>query len=134
MRPLTTRREGRPCWRRTRLAEQRRRLPPGPVVEKNYRFRDENGDEVGLAELFGHHATLVTYFWMFGPQRERACPMCTNFLGGANANGADVKQRVAFKSIGRSPVIGNARSPSSAVGVTSISFRQSAMTTHGTWA
>jgi len=88
----------------TRLAEQRRRLPPGPVVEKNYRFKDENGSETGLAEMFGHHDTLVTYFWMFGPQRERPCPMCTNFLGGANGNGADVKQRVAFKIIGRSPV------------------------------
>ncbi|OWV98000.1 DUF899 family protein [Rhizobium sp. R693] len=88
----------------TRLAEQRRRLPPGPVVEKDYRFKDENGSELGLADLFGRHDTLVTYFWMFGPQRERPCPMCTNFLGGANGNGADVKQRVAFKIIGRSPV------------------------------
>jgi predicted dithiol-disulfide oxidoreductase (DUF899 family) len=88
----------------SKLAEQRRRLPPGPVVQKDYRFKDENGDEVGLADLFGDHDTLVTYFWMFGPQRERPCPMCTNFLGGANGNGADVKQRVAFKIIGRSPV------------------------------
>lgn len=87
-----------------RLAEQRRRLPPGPLVQKDYRFRDENGEELGLADLFGHHDTLVTYFWMFGPQRERPCPMCTNFLGGANGNGADVKQRVAFKIIGRSAV------------------------------
>ena len=88
----------------TRLAEQRRRLPPGPIVLKDYRFKDERGAEVGLADLFGSHDTLVTYFWMFGPQRARPCPMCTNFLGGANGNGADVKQRVAFKIIGRSPV------------------------------
>ena len=88
----------------SRLAEQRRRLPPGPVVLKDYRFKDENGAEVGLADLFGGHDTLVTYFWMYGPQRERPCPMCTNFLGGANGNAADVKQRVAFKVLGRSPV------------------------------
>ena len=88
----------------TRLAQQRRQLPPGPIVEKDYRFRDENGSEVGLVDLFGAHDTLVTYFWMYGPQRERPCPMCTNFLGGANGNGADVKQRVAFKVLGRSPV------------------------------
>jgi predicted dithiol-disulfide oxidoreductase (DUF899 family) len=31
--------------------------------------------------------------------------MCTNFLGGANGNGADIKQRVAFKILGRSPVV-----------------------------
>jgi predicted dithiol-disulfide oxidoreductase (DUF899 family) len=31
----------------TRLAEQRRALPPGPVIRKNYRFKDEQGFEVG---------------------------------------------------------------------------------------
>ena len=88
----------------TRLAQQRRQLPPGPVVAKDYRFRDANGADIGLADLFGDHDTLVTYFWMYGPDRERPCPMCTNFLGGANGNAADVKQRAAFRIIGRSPV------------------------------
>ena len=88
----------------TRLAELRQSLPPGPAVRKDYRFKDANGDEVGLADLFGEHDTLVTYFWMYGPDRERPCPMCTNFLGGANGNAADVKQRAAFKIMGRSSV------------------------------
>ena len=88
----------------TRLAEQRRALPPGPVIAKNYRFKDANGAESGLKELFGDHDTLVTYFWMYGPQRERPCPMCTNWLGAVNGNAADIKQRVALKIIGRSPV------------------------------
>ena len=88
----------------TRLAEQRQALPPGPVIERDYRFVDGNGDEVGLADLFGDHDTLITYFWMYGPQRARPCPMCTNFLGGANGNARDVEQRVAFKILGRSPV------------------------------
>ena len=88
----------------TQLARQRQALPEGPKVEKDYRFKDANGDELGLAELFGDHDTLVTYFWMYGPERERPCPMCTNFLGGANGNAADIKQRAAFKILGRSPV------------------------------
>jgi predicted dithiol-disulfide oxidoreductase (DUF899 family) len=88
----------------TRLTEQRRALPPGPVIEKNYRFRDANGSELGLFDLFGRHDELVTYFWMFGPQRERPCPMCTNWLGAVNGNAADIKQRVALKVLGRSPV------------------------------
>src|SRR5580698_7451293 len=88
----------------TRLAAQRRALPPGPVISKNYRFKDEQGFEVGLADLFGDKDTLVTYYWMFGPQRERPCPMCTNWLGAVNGNVADIKQRVAFKVLGRSPV------------------------------
>jgi predicted dithiol-disulfide oxidoreductase (DUF899 family) len=88
----------------TRLVEQRRALPPGPVIAKDYRFKDEQGFEVGLAELFGDKDTLVTYFWMYGPQRERPCPMCTNWLGAVNGNAADIKQRVALKILGRSPV------------------------------
>jgi predicted dithiol-disulfide oxidoreductase (DUF899 family) len=88
----------------TRLCEQRRALPPGPVIRKDYRFKDEQAFEVGLRELFGDKPTLVTYFWMYGPQRERPCPMCTNLLGALNGNAADIKQRVALKVLGRSPV------------------------------
>lgn len=87
-----------------RVAEQRRALPPGPVITKDYRFIDEQGAEVGLVDLFGQHDTLVTYFWMFGPQRRRPCPMCTNLLGGLNGNAADIRQRVALKVLGRSSV------------------------------
>lgn len=88
----------------TRLAEQRQALPEGPVIEKDYRFKDENGDEVGLKDLFGDKDALVAYFWMYGPERERPCPMCTNWLGAVNGNAADIKQRVALKILGRSPV------------------------------
>jgi predicted dithiol-disulfide oxidoreductase (DUF899 family) len=88
----------------TRLTDQRRALPPGPVITKNYRFKDEQAFEVGLPELFGDKETLVTYFWMYGPQRERPCPMCTNWLGAVDGNAADIKQRVALKILGRSPV------------------------------
>ncbi|MCP1198831.1 DUF899 family protein [Notoacmeibacter sp. MSK16QG-6] len=88
----------------TRLSEQRMALPPGPVIEKDYRFRTEGGKEVGLKDLFGEHDTLVSYFWMYGPERERPCPMCTNWLGGVDGNAKDIEQRVALKIFGRSPV------------------------------
>lgn len=88
----------------TRLGAQRRALPPGPVIGTDYRFRDEQGAEVGLRDLFGTHDALVTYFWMYGPERERPCPMCTNWLGAVNGNAADIKQRVALKILGRSSV------------------------------
>jgi predicted dithiol-disulfide oxidoreductase (DUF899 family) len=87
-----------------RLVEQRRSLPPGPVIEKDYRFRDANGEELGLIDLFGDKDTLVSYFWMYGPERARPCPMCTNWLGAVNGNGADIAQRVSLKILGRSPV------------------------------
>lgn len=88
----------------THLGEQRRALPPGPVIAKDYRFKDGNGSEIGLLDLFGNHDALVTYFWMYGPQRERPCPMCTNLLGSMDGNAADIKQRVALKILGRSAV------------------------------
>ncbi|WP_431259329.1 DUF899 family protein [Roseateles chitinivorans] len=86
-----------------RVAEQRRALPLGGEAEP-YRFLDENGKEVGLADLFGPHDTLVTYFWMYGPQRERPCPMCTSFLGSLDIPLRDLEQRVAVAVLGRSPV------------------------------
>ena len=87
----------------TRVAAQRRTLPLGGKA-KDYRFRDEQGKELGLADLFGRHETLVTYFWMYGPQRERPCPMCTSFLGALDVPSVDLTQRVAFAILGRSPV------------------------------
>lgn len=88
----------------TRVAAQRQALPPGPVIAKDYRFKDESGFDASLLDLFGDHDTLITYFWMYGPQRERPCPMCTNWLGAVNGNAADIKQRAALKILGRSPV------------------------------
>lgn len=86
-----------------RVAELRRALPPGGLAA-DYEFRDENGKTVGWDALFGPHDTLVTYFWMYGPQRERPCPMCTAFLGALDVPSRDIQQRVAVAVIGRSPV------------------------------
>jgi len=86
-----------------RVAAQRRALPLGGEV-RDYAFRDENGKTIGLADMFGPHDTLVTYFWMYGPERERPCPMCTAFLGSMDVPSRDITQRVAMAVIGRSPV------------------------------
>lgn len=86
-----------------RVAELRRALPLGGEA-RPYRFLDENGKEVGLGDLFGPHDTLVSYFWMYGPQRERPCPMCTALLGSLDIPARDLAQRVALAVFGRSPV------------------------------
>src|SRR5258708_17498967 len=62
-----------------RVAEQRRRLPPGGEVKQNYVFEGKKG-RASFANLFGDKDTLVVYSYMFGPQRERPCPMCTSLL------------------------------------------------------
>ncbi len=86
-----------------RVAAQRRALPPGPVA-KAYRFRDEQDNEIGLADLFGRHDTLFTYSWMYGPERARPCPMCTSFVGSLDIPAPDIEQRLALAIVGRSPV------------------------------
>lgn len=55
----------------TNLPEQRKALPPGAVVEAEWRFIDADGTEMRLTDLFGSHDTLITYIWMYGPERKR---------------------------------------------------------------
>ncbi|RDI99896.1 DUF899 domain-containing protein [Dyella solisilvae] len=86
-----------------RVAEQRRALPPGPEVSGDYRFMGEHGP-MDLAGLFGDKQTLVTYSYMFGPQRERPCPMCTSLLSSWDGEAQDIEQRVALAVIARSPI------------------------------
>lgn len=87
-----------------RLAKQNRELPAGPELEGAWKFINPNGGEVALADMFGGKDTLVLYHWMFGPDRNRPCPMCTNLLGPLAGNAADIRQRVALAIVGRSKV------------------------------
>lgn len=86
-----------------RVAAQRRALPLGGQP-RDYEFRDEKGRSLGLSDLFRGHDTLITYFWMYGPERQRPCPMCTSFLGSFDIPVVDIEQRVAFAVLGRSSV------------------------------
>lgn len=86
-----------------RVAEMRRKLPPGGEVGKTYRFTGENGP-VTLANLFGNHNTLVVYNYMFGPQREKPCPMCTSLMASWEGKVPDIEQRVALAMVARSPI------------------------------
>jgi predicted dithiol-disulfide oxidoreductase (DUF899 family) len=87
-----------------RVASLRRSLPPGGEVPREYHFVDENRGDVTLADMFGNHDTLVVYSYMFGPQREAPCPMCTSLMGGFDHKIADIRQRVAIAFTARSPI------------------------------
>ncbi len=87
-----------------RVAALRRTLPPGGAVDGDYQFMTEDGQTTDLAGLFGDKQTLVVYSYMFGPQRERPCPMCTNLLGPFDANAADIEQNAALVVVARSPI------------------------------
>ena len=87
-----------------RVAEMRRQLPSGGEVTGDYRFMDENGRELNFADLFGDKQTLVIYSYMFGPQRERPCPMCTSLLSAWDGEALDMQQNFALAIIARSPI------------------------------
>ena len=86
-----------------RVAAKRRALPPGGPVTGDYRFETEDGPS-DLAGLFGDKETLVVYNYMFGPERKRPCPMCTNLLDAWDGNADDLAQRVSLVVVARSPL------------------------------
>lgn len=86
-----------------RVAEQRRALPPGGALPRDYTLVGERGP-VRFSALFGAHQTLAVYSAMFGPQRELPCPMCTSLLSAWDGEAADVEQRIALVVVARSPI------------------------------
>jgi predicted dithiol-disulfide oxidoreductase (DUF899 family) len=87
-----------------RVAAQRRALPRGGAVAEDYVFTGEDGRAIRLSEMFGNRDTLVIYTWMYGPDRERPCPVCTAFLSALDGEALDIKQRVPLAIVGRSPI------------------------------
>jgi predicted dithiol-disulfide oxidoreductase (DUF899 family) len=86
-----------------RVAAQRRQLPRGGEVTGHYRFDGENGP-VTLANLFGDKHTLIVYSYMYGPHRERPCPMCTSLMSSWEGKIPDIEQRVALSMVARAPI------------------------------
>ena len=86
-----------------RVAEMRRALPPGGLVPKDYRFDSEHGP-ANLSQMFAGKQTLVVYSYMYGPKRERPCPMCTSLLSAWDGEARDIEQRVALAAVARSQI------------------------------
>ena len=90
---------------RERVAELRRRLPQGAVVQ-DYVFEEgpanlDAGDNpirtVKLSELFtGSDRSLVIYHFMYGKRKTTPCPMCTLWIDGFNGIAHHVAQNVDF--------------------------------------
>src|SRR5215510_12357991 len=88
---------------RERVAELRRALPPGAVLQ-DYEFLEgpaslDDGDEpvarVRLSELFtAPDRSLVIYQFMFGKKQTKACPMCTAWIDGFNGVAHHLAQNV----------------------------------------
>lgn len=89
---------------RERVAEMRRALPPGPVVEQNYTFRvtelaDAAGTvrEASLSDLFDDPSKpLVLVHFMYGKKQKQPCPMCTTWADGYDGIVPHLRRRVNF--------------------------------------
>jgi predicted dithiol-disulfide oxidoreductase (DUF899 family) len=86
-----------------RVAELRRALPPGGAVTGDYRFVGESGPVV-FEDLFGNKQTLIIYSAMFGPQRQRPCPVCTSMLAAWDGTAKNLSQLISLVVVARSPI------------------------------
>jgi predicted dithiol-disulfide oxidoreductase (DUF899 family) len=90
------------------VAEHRRALPPGGEVPEDYRFEriGSNGmpETVALSKLFGRHNTLILYSFMYGPERDAPCPMCTHLLDSVNGGARHVGERASLYVVAKSPI------------------------------
>ena len=84
-----------------RVAAQRRELPLGGPVG-DYRFHRQDGSRT-LAELFGHHDTLLLYSFMFTGRGAAPCPLCSAFLDALHGQRHHVQQRMSLAIVARAP-------------------------------
>ena len=86
-----------------RVADQRRALPPGGQLAKDFEFLSESGS-TSLSSLFGEKDTLMVYSMMYGPQRKLPCPSCTSFLTAWNGIAVNLRERIAIVVTARSRI------------------------------
>jgi len=86
-----------------RVAAQRRDLPAGGEIPKDFDLVSESGP-IRFSSLFGDKDTLLIYSMMFGSQRKAPCPMCTSFLTSWNGTAVNLRERVAIVVTARSAI------------------------------
>jgi predicted dithiol-disulfide oxidoreductase (DUF899 family) len=85
------------------LARQRRKLP-WVRVEKGYAFQAAAGRQ-SLADLFDGRSQLVVYNFMFGPDYEAGCPVCSSIADSFNGVLAHLQARdVTMICVSRAPL------------------------------
>src|SRR6202044_2875388 len=85
------------------LARQRRELP-WVSVEKQYRFETESGPKT-LTDLFDGRSQLVVYHFMFGPEYEAGCTVCSSIADSFNGVLSQLKARdMTMICVSRAPL------------------------------
>jgi len=90
------------------VAAQRRAMPLGGEVPEDYVFEriGKNGmpEKVEMSRLFDGHDTLILYSFMYGPEKDAPCPMCTHLLDSVHGGARHVTQRAALYIVAKSPI------------------------------
>jgi len=87
-----------------RVAALRRGLPSGGAVSEDYVFQNTDGD-IKLSELFeAGKSTLVVYSFMYAPDAENPCPMCTSMLDSLNGAAGHIEDQVNLAIVARAPI------------------------------
>jgi predicted dithiol-disulfide oxidoreductase (DUF899 family) len=79
----------------TRMADElarKRRGLPWVAVEKEYSFETTDGTK-SLADLFDGRSQLLVYHFMFGPEYEAGCPVCSSIADNLDANAVHLRAR-----------------------------------------
>ena len=85
------------------LARQRQQLP-WARIDKEYTFHAEVGPRT-LAELFDGRSQLVVYNFMFGPDYEAGCPVCSSIADSFDGVLEHLKARdVTMICVSRAPI------------------------------
>ncbi len=89
--------------RNDELARERLELP-WVAIEKEYSFKTDDGTKT-LAELFDGRSQLLVYHFMFGPDYEAGCPVCSSSADTVNGAVPHLNARdVTMLYVSRAPL------------------------------
>lgn len=95
------------------VARQRRKLPLGGKIRKNYLFEEggtnlkdkETVKEVRFSDLFEDGKdSLFIYSFMYAPDSEVPCTSCNSILDGLNGQAPHISARTNFAVVSKAPI------------------------------
>lgn len=96
-----------------KVAKQRKNLPLGGKLKEDYQFEESTANlsdqntikQIRFSELFQKDKhSLIIYSFMYGPDWEEPCPMCTSILDSLNGTAPHLLERVNFSVIAKAPI------------------------------
>lgn len=92
----------------TQLADKRRKLPMGGKLKEDYVFdeiQQSTETQTPFSQLFSNNKhTLFVYSFMYGPDWDNPCPMCTAILDSLNGNAIHILDRIDMVVVAKAPI------------------------------